>query len=83
MEVFYLKKTALISGGAGFIGSHLCDFLMNKDLKVICIDNLITGSLENIKHISKGDFIFINQDITEHIEIKENIDFSSITCKPD
>jgi len=70
-----LKKTALITGGAGFIGSHLCDYLLNKDFKVICVDNLITGSLENIKHISKGDLIYLNYNITESIEIKENIDF--------
>lgn len=70
-----MKKTALITGGAGFVGSHLCDYLLNKDFKVICVDNLITGSLENIKHISKGDFIYLNYNITEPVEIKENIDF--------
>jgi len=70
-----LKKTALITGGAGFIGSHLCDYLLNKDFKVICVDNLITGSLENIKHISKGDLIYLNHNIIESIEIKENIDY--------
>jgi dTDP-glucose 4,6-dehydratase len=70
-----LKKTALITGGAGFIGSHLCDYLLEKDFKVICIDNLITGSLENIKHINSGDFIYLNHDITAYIDIKDNIDY--------
>jgi len=69
-----LRKTALITGGAGFIGSHLCDYLLDRDFKVICIDNLITGSLKNISHISSGDFIFLNHDITCHIEIKHKID---------
>ena len=69
------KKTALVTGGAGFIGSHLCDYLINKDFKVICMDNLITGSLRNIEHIRTGDFEFINQDITENIIINQNIDY--------
>ena len=69
------KKTALVTGGAGFIGSHLCDYLINKDFKVICMDNLITGSLRNIEHINTGDFEFINHDITEDIIINCNIDY--------
>lgn len=70
-----MKKTALITGGAGFIGSHLCDYLLSRDFKVICVDNLITGSLENIKHINSNDFIYINHDITTHIDIKDKIDY--------
>ena len=70
-----MKKTALVTGGAGFIGSHICDYLIEKDFKVICIDNLITGSLENIEHIRSGDFIFLNHDITQYIDIKDNVDF--------
>jgi len=69
------KKTALITGGAGFIGSHLCKYLLNKDFGVICIDDLVTGTLKNLKEIDKSDFTFINHDITRYIEIKENIDF--------
>jgi len=69
-----MKKTALVTGGAGFIGSHICDYLMGKDFRVICVDNLITGSLENIEHIKSGDFIFLNHDITLCIDIKDNID---------
>jgi len=70
-----LKKTALITGGAGFIGSHLCDYLLDNDFRVICMDNLITGSLENIEHIDQGDFIYLNHDITHQIDIKDNIDY--------
>jgi len=69
------KKTALVTGGAGFIGSHLCDYLLNKGFKVICMDNLITGSLRNIEHIDTGDFDFINHDITEEIIIGCKIDY--------
>ena len=70
-----MKKTALITGGAGFIGSHLCDYLLEKDYKVLCLDNLITGSLENIQHIDNKNFIYINHDITQFIEIKDKIDY--------
>jgi len=68
------KKTALVTGGAGFIGSHLCKFLINNDFKVICIDDLVTGTLENLESITSDDFVFINHDITKYIDIKENID---------
>ena len=47
------KKIAVVTGGAGFIGSHLCDRLISEGFKVICIDNFITGKLENIKHLFK------------------------------
>ena len=46
-------KTVLVTGGAGFIGSHLCEFLLEKGFKVICMDNLITGNEDNIKHLKK------------------------------
>jgi dTDP-glucose 4,6-dehydratase len=70
-----MKKTALVTGGAGFIGSHICDYLIEKNLRVICVDNLITGSLKNIEHIKSGDFIFLNHDITQYIDIKDSIDY--------
>lgn len=58
------KKTVLVTGGAGFIGSHLCETLINNGNKVICIDNLITGSTSNINHLKKyNDFEFIHHDI--------------------
>ena len=68
------KKTAVVTGGAGFIGSHLCDRLLEEGFKVICFDNLITGSLENIEHIRSKDFIFINHNITNYIDINKEVD---------
>lgn len=70
-----MPKTALITGGAGFIGSHLCDRLIKEGYKVICMDSLITGSLSNISHL-KGNpnFKFINHNVCEYIDIDEEID---------
>ena len=69
-------KIVVITGGAGFIGSHLCDFLIARNYKVICLDNLITGNKENIKHLSKSPhFMFRKVDITKHFEIKGKVDF--------
>ena len=69
-------KTFLITGGAGFLGSWFCDSLNSFDANIICVDNLITGSLENIQHLeNKPNFRFINHDITKTLEIKENIDY--------
>ena len=59
----------LITGGAGFLGSHLCDYLLNKDHEVICMDNLLTGSLSNIKHIKNDRFNFIEHNVTNFINI--------------
>ncbi|MCJ7473416.1 MAG: SDR family oxidoreductase [Actinobacteria bacterium] len=67
------NETVVVTGGAGFIGSHLCKYLLEKNYKVICIDNLVTGTLKNLESIKSGDFIFINHDITEYIEIKDNL----------
>ncbi|MSO44305.1 MAG: SDR family oxidoreductase [Thermoleophilia bacterium] len=66
--------TALVTGGAGFLGSHLCDRLLADGQRVICVDNLDTGTLENIEHIRSGDFLFIEHDVTQHLEIDEAID---------
>ncbi|MBT8379764.1 MAG: SDR family oxidoreductase [Ignavibacteria bacterium] len=69
-------KTVAITGGAGFLGSHLCVNLLNDGLKVICIDNLITGNLKNIEHVKDHkNFYFINHDVTKFISINENVDF--------
>lgn len=69
-------KTVLITGGAGFIGSHLCDFLLEKGFRVICMDNLITGNKNNIKHLEGNkNFKFINHNVSEHITIEEDLDF--------
>jgi len=71
-----MKKTVLITGGAGFIGSHLCDRLISEGLKVICMDNLITGNLDNIKHLkNKKCFKFVKHDVTKFINLKEKIDY--------
>ena len=67
--------TSLVTGGAGFLGSHLCDHLLAKGHRVICIDNLETGSLDNIAHVRDGDFRFELYDITSHYELDEPIDF--------
>jgi dTDP-glucose 4,6-dehydratase len=65
----------LLAGGAGFLGSHFCDFLIDKGHKVFCIDNLITGKKENIKHLLKNkNFKFKNIDITKKFSIKEKFD---------
>ena len=66
----------LITGGAGFLGSHLCDRLIKEGHRVICMDNLITGSLDNIAHLRENrDFKFVKQDVTEYIKIDEPIDY--------
>ena len=68
--------TSLVTGGAGFLGSHLCDYLLARGQRVICVDNLETGSLENIRHLKDGaNFRFEMFDITDHYEIDEPVDF--------
>jgi dTDP-glucose 4,6-dehydratase len=70
------KKTAVVTGGAGFLGSHLCTALIERGLKVICLDNLITGHLSNIEHLSKlKHFIFIKHDVSKYINIAGKIDY--------
>ena len=67
--------TAVVTGGAGFLGSHLSDYLLAEGRRVICIDNLDTGSLENIQHIGNGsDYRFINHDLTEPLFLEEPVD---------
>ncbi len=69
-------KTALITGGAGFIGSHLCNLLRENNYRVICLDNLLTGKKSNIRHLLKDtNFLFIKHDITKPIKFKEKIDY--------
>ena len=68
------KKTILVTGGAGFIGSHLCKRLLNENHKVICLDNLFTGTLKNIEEFENNDnFEFVNHDITKPY-YSDNID---------
>jgi dTDP-glucose 4,6-dehydratase len=68
--------TSLVTGGAGFLGSHLCDHLLDRGHRVICVDNLETGSLQNIEHVKNGaNFRFELLDIIEHFEVGEPVDF--------
>jgi dTDP-glucose 4,6-dehydratase len=68
-------STSVVTGGAGFLGSHLCEHLLGQGHNVICIDNLETGSLQNIHHIRDPKFDFRNIDITEHVDVPEDVDF--------
>jgi dTDP-glucose 4,6-dehydratase len=68
--------TCLVTGGSGFLGSHLCDNLIAKGYRVICVDNLETGNLKNIAHIKDADnFRFMQADIVSHFEVDEPVDF--------
>jgi dTDP-glucose 4,6-dehydratase len=67
-------STCLVTGGAGFLGSHLCEHLLGEGHRVVCVDNLDTGSLQNIEHIRDADFVFLNHDITEYTEVDEQVD---------
>jgi dTDP-glucose 4,6-dehydratase len=67
--------TCLVTGGAGFLGSHLCDELLRRGNRVICVDSLETGSLANIDHIRRPEFDFRNVDIVEPYFVEEPIDF--------
>ena len=70
-----IKKTILIAGGCGFIGSNMCIRLINEGNKIVCIDNLLTGKLDNIKEIMYNqNFLFIKHDITKPIKIDFDID---------
>jgi dTDP-glucose 4,6-dehydratase len=67
--------TSVVTGGVGFLGSHLCDYLLERGHRVICIDNLVSSTLENVEHIRDDNFVFMNHDVVEPIEIDEPIDF--------
>jgi dTDP-glucose 4,6-dehydratase len=66
---------SVVTGGAGFLGSHLCEYLLARGHRVICVDNLVTSSLENIEQITSDEFRFLRHDMTEHVEIEEPVDF--------
>ncbi len=68
-------STCVVTGGAGFLGSHLCEHLVGQGHRVICIDNLETGSLQNIEHIRDPNFEFRALDIIEYVDIPEDVDF--------
>ncbi len=67
-----MKKTILVTGGAGFLGSHLCDRFLAEGYAVIAMDNLITGSTDNLAHlVGRDDFRFIRHDVTEYVFLEE------------
>jgi dTDP-glucose 4,6-dehydratase len=65
----------IVTGGAGFLGSHLCDLLLDKGHEVICIDNLVTGNVKNIEHIESDKFTYLKHDVTEPIYFGDKIDY--------
>lgn len=70
------RERALVTGGAGFLGSHLCERLLDEGLEVVCMDNLITGTVENIEHLFGRDgFIFVNYDVTNFIDVPGRLDY--------
>lgn len=69
-------KNAVVTGGAGFIGSHLCELLLEKGHCVICVDNLITGREENIARLKQNkNFVFMRHDVSRHIDLDEKVDY--------
>jgi len=70
------KKTAVVTGGAGFLGSHLCDKLISEGYRVIAIDNLLTGNIENISHLfGNPDFQFTLYDVTNYLHVPGEVDY--------
>ncbi len=65
----------LITGGAGFIGSHLCDYFLSLGHEIICMDNLLTGDISNIAHIRNQNFLFIKHDVTNYIYVEGTLDY--------
>lgn len=69
-----MKKTCVVTGGAGFLGSHLCDRLLAEGYSVVCLDNLLTGSIRNIEHLAGNeDFTFIKQNVTDYLYLEGEI----------
>jgi len=73
-EVVSMPRS-LVTGGAGFIGSHLCDFLLAKGHEVICIDNLLTGTTDNIAHINNERFTFLKYNVTNYLFVSGQLDY--------
>jgi dTDP-glucose 4,6-dehydratase len=69
------KRRALVTGGAGFVGSHLCERLLSEGYSVLCADNLRTGTLENVAHLeSEAGFEYIDHDVSAHINVPGELD---------
>src|SRR5437868_14776829 len=67
-------STAVVTGGAGFLGSHLCEYLLAREWRVICLDNLDTGSLMNVKHLREDRFEFRYHNCVDFIDVDEPVD---------
>jgi dTDP-glucose 4,6-dehydratase len=67
--------TSVVTGGAGFLGSHLCEYLLGRGHRVLCLDNLDTGSLTNLEHLRQTDLVFLQHDVTKFIDIPEPVDY--------
>src|SRR5262245_21503460 len=71
-----MTARALVTGGAGFLGSHLCEGLLADGCEVVCMDNLITGDLQNIEHLfGKPGFQYVKQDVTEYLHVAGRLDY--------
>ncbi|MDX1583548.1 MAG: UDP-glucuronic acid decarboxylase family protein [Thermoanaerobaculia bacterium] len=71
-----MSSRVVVTGGAGFLGSHLCDLFIEKQFEVICLDNLITGNLDNIQHLrSNPRFQFVHHDVTNYIDVDGDLDY--------
>ena len=66
--------SAVVTGGAGFLGSHLCEYLLARDYRVICVDNLETSTLENLEHVRDDAFSFVSHDMIDRLQIDEPVD---------
>ena len=73
---------AVVTGGAGFIGSNICEYLLAQGYRVTCIDNLETASLKNIEHIRRDDFVFVNHDVMEPISVDGPVDVEPLRSWP-
>ncbi len=67
--------TSVVTGGAGFLGSHLCERLLALGHRVVCVDNLETGSLANVEHLRGEEFVFLNHDLTGHVDVEQPVDY--------
>ena len=71
-----MGKTAVVAGGSGFVGSHMCDRLLAEGIRVICLDNMITGSERNVAHLSDdGRFTLIRKDVIQPVAVEGDVDY--------